>query len=504
MDTVIEAQRKLLEERERVEEALVKEKMLKKPNVKDQINSEHRQVRLVERSVDCAKRLVELYHDNDGLRQEEIGIMGGPDEFAEFYRRLKHLKDHHRKYGGEGQTEVPMIMEFMRLDTERKNPPHELQNLVHFTDEESYGKFLDLHQLHDLFCNLKGVERVDYLTYLQSFDRLFDIPKERKTLEYRRYLDKLQEYLSGYIGKIQPLLDQSKIVSEVKRDAEEKWSAGTFPGWRKDTGSAMAKHSGAHLDLSAFSSPEELMSLGLDRLKSGLIALGLKCGGTLEERARRLFSTKGVPLESLDPALFARSKNPQGKFQEKQKEIALIEAQVYRFAEMLGEQRATTREDVERRMARTADELLEDQEEEEEEEEVESEPDDDEVPYNPKNLPLGWDGKPIPYWLYKLHGLNITYTCEICGNATYRGPKAFQRHFSEWRHAHGMRCLGIPNTAHFANVTNIEDARALWEKLKIGKVEDAWATENEEEYEDSLGNVVNKKTYEDLRRQGLL
>lgn len=30
----------------------------------------------------------------------------------------------------------------------------------------------------------------------------------------------------------------------------------------------------------------------------------------------------------------------------------------------------------------------------------------------------------------------------------------------EWRHAHGMRCLGIPNTAHFANVTQIEDAIA--------------------------------------------
>lgn len=30
----------------------------------------------------------------------------------------------------------------------------------------------------------------------------------------------------------------------------------------------------------------------------------------------------------------------------------------------------------------------------------------------------------------------------------------------EWRHAHGMRCLGIPNTAHFANVTQIEDALA--------------------------------------------
>ena len=62
---------------------------------------------------------------------------------------------------------------------------------------------------------------------------------------------------------------------------------------------------------------------------------------------------------------------------------------------------------------------------------------DDDIPYNPKNLPLGWDGKPIPYWLYKLHGLNISYNCEICGNFTYKGPKAFQRHFAEWRHAHG-------------------------------------------------------------------
>ena len=52
-------------------------------------------------------------------------------------------------------------------------------------------------------------------------------------------------------------------------------------------------------------------------------------------------------------------------------------------------------------------------------EEVEEEEEDD-IPYNPKNLPLGWDGKPIPYWLYKLHGLNISYTCEICGNYTYK------------------------------------------------------------------------------------
>ena len=61
----------------------------------------------------------------------------------------------------------------------------------------------------------------------------------------------------------------------------------------------------------------------------------------------------------------------------------------------------------------------EESDDEEVEEEMEEEPEDD-IPYNPKNLPLGWDGKPIPYWLYKLHGLNISYNCEICGNYTYK------------------------------------------------------------------------------------
>lgn len=42
--------------------------------------------------------------------------------------------------------------------------------------------------------------------------------------------------------------------------------------------------------------------------------------------------------------------------------------------------------------------------------------------YNPLKLPLGWDGKPIPYWLYKLHGLNMEFKCEICGN--YRCGRA--------------------------------------------------------------------------------
>ena len=41
-----------------------------------------------------------------------------------------------------------------------------------------------------------------------------------------------------------------------------------------------------------------------------------------------------------------------------------------------------------------------------EEVQADTESDDEEQQiYNPLKLPMGWDGKPIPYWLYKLHGL---------------------------------------------------------------------------------------------------
>jgi splicing factor 3A subunit 3 len=38
------------------------------------------------------------------------------------------------------------------------------------------------------------------------------------------------------------------------------------------------------------------------------------------------------------------------------------------------------------------------------------------------------------------------------------GRKSFEKHFQEFRHAHGMRCLGIPNTRHFYEITKIQDA----------------------------------------------
>jgi splicing factor 3A subunit 3 len=131
---------------------------------------------------------------------------------------------------------------------------------------------------------------------------------------------------------------------------------------------------------------------------------------------------------------------------------------------------------------------------------------------------MGWDGKPIPFWLYKLHGLGIQYPCEICGNYVYMGRKPFERHFSEWRHVYGLRCLGIPSSKQFHEITKIKDALActsllfvcelillaVWEFLQVKQKEIKTKEESVEEFEDAHGNVYSKKTYEDLKRQGLL
>ena len=80
--------------------------------------------------------------------------------------------------------------------------------------------------------------------------------------------------------------------------------------------------------------------------------------------------------------------------------------------------------------------------------EMAEEPEEEEKIYNPLKLPLGWDGKPIPYWLYKLHGLGVEYRCEICSDHVYMGRKNFERHFQV---RSGVALIGEEGTKLFAH-----------------------------------------------------
>ncbi|XP_074657004.1 splicing regulator SDE2-like [Tubulanus polymorphus] len=60
------------------------------------------------------------------------------------------------------------------------------------------------------------------------------------------------------------------------------------------------------IDLDGFISAEQLKECGLERLKQDLISRGLKCGGTLDERASRLYSVKGLSSDQYPAALKAK------------------------------------------------------------------------------------------------------------------------------------------------------------------------------------------------------
>lgn len=87
--------------------------------------------------------------------------------------------------------------------------------LVDFTDEEGYGRYLDLHESYERYINLKGVQRMDYVTYLSNFDKMFELPKEKKNAVYRDYLSNLIEYMEGYMSRIKPLLDMQDELNKV-------------------------------------------------------------------------------------------------------------------------------------------------------------------------------------------------------------------------------------------------------------------------------------------------
>jgi len=151
------------------------------------------------------------------------------------------------------------------------------------------------------------------------------------------------------------------------------------------------------------------------------------------------------------------------------------------YRELLADLEAMNEED-DAELARKFDALIN------QENEVSSSP----TIYNPLNLPLDWDGKPIPVWLYKLHGLNIKYECEICCGAVYRGQRDFYKHFTEWRHQHAMKQLGLPNTPHFMHITRVDDAKALLKKLQQDQAATEFNPLAEEEIETESGQVLVK------------
>lgn len=306
-----------------------------------------------------------------------------------------------------------------------------------FSGEEAYGKHLDLYLSHTQYLNLKGSSRLSYFGYLDMLrqgkvERTLDL-KEKSLPAYLEYVQTLYSYLVSFFDRSLPLVDiHSKIRQEEER-FEAAWAAGQVDGWEIDSGKKTAP------------SGEGIWCPYCELLVSVLERIWLRPAGQKNYSKQTVYdahlnSDKHKKKEKAgiavsDPskangssAPVASSSSSRDRYHPPARLTFLVHSLL--TTEPIPARLQASRDEVQRRMALTSREREEELEQQEEqappaetaaEGEDEDEDEDGKI-YNPLKLPLGWDGKPIPFWLYKLHGLGVTFECELCSE-NYRGRK---------------------------------------------------------------------------------
>ncbi len=270
---------------------------------------QHRLCQIIDSTAKDNQELLSLLEDSEGTLAAELEKMQKGDVFGSFYTSIAATREYYAR--------------FPYMNTESGPIPSALQSEpeVPFSGEEVFGKYLDLHRFHLEYINLPHIQTTeqDYIQYLDKFNSFFYISENCKTTKhYRSYITGLWEYLSDFFSRIQPLVEKESTIASWKPDFEEKWSSGKFPGWKKRAGSSNAPQP---VRLGMFNSIEELEALGLDRLKEGLEALELKCGGTLRDRAERLWSVRGKKPEDFPQKIRAPRNKQAGEDSSDHKEV---------------------------------------------------------------------------------------------------------------------------------------------------------------------------------------
>ncbi|KAI9818237.1 MAG: hypothetical protein M1832_004453 [Thelocarpon impressellum] len=499
---LLEDQRFLHEDLERLEQG-ISDRVAEDPRqLRDRLNRDHQISGFLTRIQEQSKRLIDIYNDADGLRRQEVQAISTGDPFDEFYKQLDEIKDFHRRYPNEP-------VENLERAYRKKGPGEgdlsaaEIDTM--FTGEEAYGRFLDLTTLHEDYLNLPGVKRLSYLQYLDVFD-VFTTPTlpvrrvDRTTEQYFNYVGRLASYLEDFLKRTRPLEDLDKFFTSIDADFEKAWDAQDIPGWGSEatvTGPARPPTGGE--------GGEGVWCADCEReFKNDNVYKNHLAGKKHLRAAEARQAREQNPGSTESTGMNARQKASALRL--KERAVAEREFRAKRLAAAMQSLKSDTRVNVERKQGMTErerqmelDMLFADSVEgattgpgggDED-----SDSDSDDKIYNPLKLPLAWDGKPIPYWLYKLHGLGVEFSCEICGNFVYMGRRAFDKHFNEARHIYGLKCLGITNTTLFREITGIEDALKLWDKIQRDKKKEKASTDNVVQMEDAEGNVMPEKVY---------
>ncbi|KAL6130247.1 hypothetical protein ACLB2K_068628 [Fragaria x ananassa] len=359
-------------------------------------------------------------------RLDEIAALGGQtatgtNVFSAFYDRLKEIREYLRRHP------AALVVD--------ANEEHEAllkeEPQVEFSGEEAYGRYLDLHELYNQYTNSKFREPIEYSAYLDVFSQPHKIPRKLKsTRQYREYIENLVQYLVYFFHWTEPLQDLDRIFAKVEAEFEEQWADGKVEEW--ETAILDSEHvqdQQTLINLDYFSTVEELLELGPEKLKEVLASMGTESRWYHTATCREAFTYKAfwaafavgnrcaclclvdTPLEKLDKKHFVKGSRGSA-----QNGAAVAPQQVGILYFLLNVSACLqiiccivqaverTKDNIVKKQALPYEEIAAEREDEETQADTESDDDEQQI-YNPLKLPMGWDGKPIPYWLYNLHGL---------------------------------------------------------------------------------------------------
>ena len=528
-NTILEQIRHKYEEIEQYEKAISKSLTYRDNNPNESIVSETIIKRCQDKIQQNSRDIIDLFEDkNENFKQEKLIMTGNVDYMNSNLCLLKptNLNKNNNYYSNllmkKRKADIwvnfyDKIKEIKMLNKSGNDINHSttsdkiFNNLISeinlktlFSNEENFGKCLDLHELYHEYINIPNIFnnnsnkemknnnniltnktmdniiKFDYLNYLKNIDNFNNIPlKVKKTDEYIKYIKHLAQYLKTFFVKIYPLVNFNEIqdIIDSKFEADQEHLANKsieLNEEEKDNKELFCKICNKYF------AKETLMDAHM-KSKKHLKKVNL--------------SKNNNNINSIN--IQEKNKSDEDII----RDINYYEYQIIRYKDILQNIIDNTINQIHKKQTMTREELELDRLNEINNKKSEKE--DKKKIFNPKNIPMDWDGKPLPYWLYKVHGLGVEHKCEICGGASYWGRRAFEHHFQEWRHAYGMKCLRLPNTLQFKNITRIEDALKLHHKLIEDKNKTEFNPDIEEQYEDEKGNVYNKKMMMDLKKQGL-
>ena len=528
-NTILEQIRHKYEEIEQYEKAISKSLTYRDNNPNESVVSETIIKRCQDKIQQNSRDIIDLFEDkSENFKQEKLIMTGNMDYMSSKLCLLKPTNINNNNYYSnllmkKRKADIwvnfyDKIKEIKMLNKSGNDINHtttgdkifnnllsEINLKTLFTNEENFGKCLDLHELYHEYINIPNIFNIennnkngnkfsinenvnkiakfDYLNYLKNLDNFKNIPLNvKKNEEYINYIKHLTQYLKSFFVKIYPLVNFNEIQDIIDSKFEDD--------------------------------QENLENKSLELNEEEKKKTELFCNICNKSFAKQtLMEAHMKSKKHLKKLNFSKNNNtnnninnPINKDKNKIEEdilrdINYYEYQIIRYKDILQNIIDNTISQIHKKQTMTKEELEQDRLNEISIKKSEKE--DKKKIFNPKKIPMDWDGKPLPYWLYKVHGLGVEHKCEICGGASYWGRRAFEHHFQEWRHAYGMKCLRLPNTLQFKNITKIEDALKLHHKLIEDKNKTEFNPDIEEQYEDENGNVYNKKMMMDLKKQGL-